>query len=110
MRLITWLLRLALFLVMLGFALSNTESVALQFFGIPEFTWRAPLVLFLLLFFGAGALIGVASAIPTVFRQRRQLGRLRKDSARALADARSAAVHSEQALSHGVRESGIRGL
>jgi lipopolysaccharide assembly protein A len=110
MRLITWLIRLALFLVMLGFALSNTESVSLQFFGIPEFTWRAPLVLFLLLFFGAGALIGVAAAIPTVFRQRRQIGRLRKESTRALADARSAAVHAEQGLSQGVRESGLRGL
>jgi lipopolysaccharide assembly protein A len=86
MRLFTWLIRLVLFLVMLGFALSNTESVSLRFFGIPEFVWRAPLVLFLLIFFAAGTFLGVVSSIPAVFRQRRQIARLRKDLARALAD------------------------
>lgn len=110
MRIVTWLVRLALFVVMLGFALSNTESVSLHFFGIPEFTWRAPLVLFLLLFFGAGALVGVAAAIPTLFRQRRQIGQLRKESARALADARAAAVQPDPGLAQGVRESGLRGF
>ena len=48
MRLISWLFKLGLFLVMMGFALSNTETATLRFFGIPEFEWRAPLVLFLL--------------------------------------------------------------
>jgi lipopolysaccharide assembly protein A len=71
---------------MLGFALSNTESVSLRFFGIPEFVWRAPLVLFLLIFFAAGTFLGVVSSIPSVFRQRRQIARLRRDLARALAD------------------------
>jgi uncharacterized integral membrane protein len=110
MRVFTWLIRLVLFVVMLGFALSNTESVSLHFFGIPEFTWRAPLVLFLLIFFGAGALIGVASAIPALYRQRRQIGQLRKESARAQADARAAAVQADSTLAQGVRESGLRGL
>jgi lipopolysaccharide assembly protein A len=110
MRIVTWVVRLALFVVMLGFALSNTELVSLHFFGIPEFTWRAPFVLFLLLFFGAGALVGVASAIPALFRQRRQIGRLQKESARAQADARAAAVLNDAALSQGARESGFRGL
>jgi lipopolysaccharide assembly protein A len=110
MRLVTWLIRLVLFIVMLGFALSNTELVSLNFFGIPEFTWRAPLVLFLLLFFGVGALVGVIAAIPTLFRQRRQIGQLRKESARVQADSRAAAVQSDPALTPGVRDSGYRGL
>lgn len=90
MRLLTWLIRLVLFVVMLGFALSNTDSVSLRFFGIPDFVWRAPLVLFLLIFFAAGALVGVLSSMPVVFRQRRQISRLRKESARATTELQQA--------------------
>jgi uncharacterized integral membrane protein len=94
MRLLTWIFRLGLFLVMMGFALSNTDTATLRFFGIPEFEWRAPMVLFLFLFFAAGALVGVIATMPLVIRQRRDIGRLRRDAdaaskaaARAAADA-----------------------
>jgi lipopolysaccharide assembly protein A len=83
MQLLTWLFRLGLFLVMMGFALSNTDTATLRFFGIPEFEWRAPLVLFLLLFFAAGALIGVIATMPMVIRQRRSIGRLRREATEA---------------------------
>jgi len=36
---LAWLLRVILFLALLGFALSNVEPVSLQFFGIPQFEW-----------------------------------------------------------------------
>ncbi len=92
MRLLTWIFRLGLFLVMMGFALSNTDTATLRFFGIPEFEWRAPMVLFLFLFFAAGALVGVIATMPLVFRQRRDIGRLRRDAdAAAKAAARAAA-------------------
>jgi len=81
MRVLTWLFRLALFLVMMGFALSNTDTATLRFFGIPQFEWRAPLVLFLLVFFAAGALLGVLAAMPMVLRQRRMVARLRREIA-----------------------------
>lgn len=81
MRVLTWLFRLALFLVMMGFALSNTDTATLRFFGIPQFEWRAPLVLFLLVFFAAGALLGVLAAMPMVLRQRRIASRLRREIA-----------------------------
>ena len=82
MRVLAWLVRLVFFLVMMGFALSNTETSTLRFFGIPQFEWRAPLVLFLLVFFAAGTLLGVLAAVPTVLRQRRELGRLRRAAAK----------------------------
>ena len=78
MGLISWLLRLALFLVMMGFALSSTDTATLRFFGIPQFEWRAPLVLFLLVFFAVGTLLGALATVPIVFRQRRELTRLRR--------------------------------
>jgi uncharacterized integral membrane protein len=78
MGLLSWLLRLALFLVMMGFALSNTDTATLRFFGIPQFEWRAPLVLFLLVFFAVGTLLGALATMPIVFRQRRELNRLRR--------------------------------
>ncbi|MFN9773912.1 MAG: lipopolysaccharide assembly LapA domain-containing protein [Burkholderiales bacterium] len=92
MRLLTWLFRLGLFLVMMGFALSNTDTATLRFFGIPEFEWRAPMVLFLFLFFAAGALVGVVATMPLVFRQRRHIGRLRRDADAATKAAAKAAT------------------
>ena len=65
---------------MMGFALSNTDTATLRFFGIPEFEWRAPMVLFLFLFFAAGALIGVIATMPAVIRQRRTIARMRRDA------------------------------
>ncbi|MFN5513161.1 MAG: lipopolysaccharide assembly LapA domain-containing protein [Burkholderiales bacterium] len=75
-----WLLRAALFLVLLGFALSNVEPVSLQFFGIPQFEWRAPLVVILLAVFTAGALLGVLATMSLVMRRHRELSLLRSKS------------------------------
>ncbi len=78
MRVVAWLFRIALFLAALGFALSNTGVTELRFFGV-ELVWRAPLVLFLLVFFAAGALLGLLGIVPTWFRMRREIGRLRRE-------------------------------
>ena len=80
MRLIAWLIRLGVFIVMVGFALSNTETATLRFFGIPQFEWRAPLVLFLLAFFAGGALLGVLATIPMVMRRNRELAAVRRQT------------------------------
>ncbi|MBU6270701.1 MAG: DUF1049 domain-containing protein [Betaproteobacteria bacterium] len=82
MTLIAWTARVLLFLVALGFALSNTGVVELRFFGI-DAEWRAPLVIFLLGFFAAGTALGIVGVVPTLFRQRREIGRLRRDLAAA---------------------------
>ncbi len=79
MSLLTWLLRVAVFLLLVGFALSNTETAAVRFFGIPQFEWRAPLVLLLLAFFALGALLGVLATMPMVLRRNRELHALRRE-------------------------------
>lgn len=78
MRVVAWLFRAVLFLVALGFALSNTGVTELRFFGV-DAVWRAPLVVFLLAFFVAGAALGLLAVVPSVFRQRREVSRLRRE-------------------------------
>lgn len=92
---LAWVLRVILFLALLGFALSNVEPVSLQFFGIPQFEWRAPLVVILLVVFAVGALLGVLATMPLVMRRKRELSLLRAQSkAPAVADPDSPTVSS----------------
>jgi uncharacterized integral membrane protein len=66
MRVVAWIFNLLLFLVALGFALSNTTVTELRFFLFgDDVAWRAPLVIFLLLFFVAGAVVGLLAAFPS---------------------------------------------
>jgi uncharacterized integral membrane protein len=77
MNVLGWIVRIALFLVLLLFAMSNTELVTLRLWGA-NLAWREPLVLFLLAFFASGAALGLLAIVPTLFRQRREIGRLRR--------------------------------
>ncbi|MGH8686801.1 MAG: lipopolysaccharide assembly protein LapA domain-containing protein, partial [Burkholderiales bacterium] len=61
MRLLTWTIRLALFLLLLAFAVRNTETATLRLYF--DLAWRAPLVVMLLAFFAAGALFGLLAAL-----------------------------------------------
>lgn len=80
MRVLTAIFNLLLFLVALGFALSNTSVTELRFFLFGnDAVWRAPLVIFLLMFFVAGAVVGLLAAIPAFFRNKREISRLRKE-------------------------------
>ena len=78
MRLIAWIVRVMLFLAALGFALSNTGLTELRFFGV-DVARRAPLVIFLLAFFAAGTAMGLLGVVPMLFRQRREIARLRRE-------------------------------
>lgn len=77
MRIVTWTIRIALFILLLAFAARNTEPATLRFYF--DFAWQAPLVLILLAFFAAGALLGVAAAFGGILRQRREAARLRRE-------------------------------
>lgn len=79
MRLIAWVLKLLVFLVLLGFALGNTEPVRMGFFGQQDVAITAPLVVFLLLFFLIGLLLGLATLLPRLYRQRREIARHKRD-------------------------------
>ncbi len=78
MRILTWAIRLALFILLLAFAAKNTDPVTLRFFF--DSAWQAPLVALLLAFFVAGALLGLMAAAALLLRQRRELQRLRRDA------------------------------
>jgi uncharacterized integral membrane protein len=73
MKFLSRLTSIILFILFFGFALKNTQEVALRFFL--DYEVRAPLVLMLLTFFAAGAVLGVLALTPTVFRYRRNISR-----------------------------------
>ena len=89
MRFVTRAIWFALFILLLAFAAANTAPATLRFYF--DYVWQAPLVLLLLAFFAAGTLFGVAAALGTVMRQRREVLRLRREL-RARAAAREAPV------------------
>ncbi|MGH8723181.1 MAG: lipopolysaccharide assembly protein LapA domain-containing protein, partial [Burkholderiales bacterium] len=63
MRILTWTIRIALFILLLAFAARNTEPVTLRFYF--DFAWEAPLVVLLLAFFVAGAALGLLAVLGT---------------------------------------------
>jgi len=77
MRYLNWLLRTLLFIALLGFAVKNDQPVTLRyFFG---YEWQSSLVVVLLLFFAAGAIVGVLAMLVNVLQQRREIARLKRD-------------------------------
>lgn len=76
MRILTWLLRLALFLVLLGLAIKNDGVVAVRFFFDTQ--WQTPLVVVMLLMFVFGALLGATATVSKLFFQHREIRRLKR--------------------------------
>ena len=76
MRAIVWILRAAVFLLLLGLAIKNSGSVELRFFLGKVGQW--PLSLVLLVTFVAGVAVGISATLATMLRQRREIGQLRK--------------------------------
>ena len=76
MRIVTWTVRLVLFILLLAFAAMNTEPVTLRFYF--DLAWQAPLMAVLLAFFVAGVAFGLLAMLGTWFAQRREIARLRR--------------------------------
>ncbi len=74
MKLLLWLLRGAIFIVLFGLGIKNSSSVDLRFFLDQH--WQAPLSLVLLGAFTAGVIVGLAAMLGVWTRQRRELTRL----------------------------------
>jgi uncharacterized integral membrane protein len=70
MKFISTIVGFIIFVLFFGFALKNSQEVDLQLFL--HYELRGPLVLMLLGFFVAGAVLGVLALTPTVFRHRRE--------------------------------------
>ena len=83
MRFLIWLLRAIVFVLLFGLAIENSGPVVLRAYF--ESFWRVPLSLVMLVCFAAGAAIGVSAAFATLVRQRRDLGQLRRELAKAAA-------------------------
>lgn len=66
-------LKLLVFLLVLGFALKNSHPAT--FHSFLGYEWQAPLIVLLGSAFVLGALVGVLALLPTHFRLRRELGR-----------------------------------
>jgi uncharacterized integral membrane protein len=77
MRYLGWLLKLALFVVVLTFAVKNTAPVTVRYYLGTE--WEAPLILVLLVFFVLGAVFGLVAGLAHQFRQRREIAALKRE-------------------------------
>jgi len=82
MQAIVWIVRFAIVVVLVWFAVKNAQVITI--YGLPNQEWQAPLVFILLIVFVAGMLIGLLAWVPTVVRQRREIGRLKKAAANPL--------------------------
>jgi putative membrane protein len=78
MRYLSWILRLLLFVLLFGFALKNSDPVTVRFYLGTH--WEASLALVLLVSFGIGVAAGVIGCLTYVYRQRREILQLRKES------------------------------
>lgn len=78
MRYLSVISGIALFLLALGFALKNSNSITLHYFL--GYQWQAPLALILVTVFGLGAVSGIAATLGLIFRQRREIQKLRREA------------------------------
>ena len=76
MRIVTWTIRLFVFVLLLAFAAKNTDPVTLRFYF--DLALQTPLILALFGAFALGAFFGVLSLLRTLLRQRREIGALRR--------------------------------
>ncbi len=79
MQTFVWIIRFLLVVVLVWFAARNSDTVKLRGF-LSDQSWEAPLVFVLLVVFVTGVVIGLLAWVPTVVRQRREIGRLRRAS------------------------------
>lgn len=78
MRIVFLLVKIVVFLLLLGFAFKNSDSVVVRYFLGLE--WQAPLVLVLLVFFGIGTATGVTASFGVILRQRREILGLKREA------------------------------
>lgn len=96
MRYLVWILRLAVFVVVLMFALKNTGPVTVNFFA-DHVMAGVPLIVVMLVAFILGIAFGFLVALPAVMRKRRESARLRRDISRLEEQLRSPASRTESA-------------
>ena len=76
MKYLAWVLKFALFVLVLTFAVRNADPVTVRYYFGGE--WQAPLIFVLLVAFCAGVAVGLAAGMPQLFRQRREIAALKR--------------------------------
>jgi uncharacterized integral membrane protein len=74
-RSLALVIKIVLFLLLLGFAVKNSETVSVRY--LMGLEWQAPLSLVLLIFFVLGVLLGLLGCSRHLFKNRREINRLR---------------------------------
>lgn len=77
MRYLSWLFGFVLFLLALGFAVKNSDTVIVNYYL--GYQWQAPMVLVMLVFFISGVAVGIVASLGYLFRQRREIFFLKKE-------------------------------
>ena len=67
MQALVWIVRFVIIVILVWFALKNSQQVEVK--GFPGQVWETPLVFALLVAFIAGVVMGLLAWIPTVVRQ-----------------------------------------
>lgn len=98
MRYFVWALRLLVFVVVLLFALKNTDKVNVYFFA-DHLISEVPLIVVMLGSFVVGTVFGLLLTVPGVLRRRREAAALRRELAAAQAAASGQAPPVETAPS-----------
>lgn len=78
MTALTWAIRATIFVFLVVFATQNTDPVSLRL--LPGAVWQTPLVIALLAFFIGGVILGALSLLGVIFRQRREISRLKREA------------------------------
>ena len=77
MRYLVWILKLTVFVLVLAFAVKNTELVTVRYYFGGE--WQSPLVFVLLVAFCVGVAAGFSAGLAQTFRQRREIAALKRE-------------------------------
>ncbi len=75
MKVLLWLLRIAVFIALFGLSIKNSNPVELRFFL--DRSWIAPLSLTVLVTFAIGVAVGFTTLASTLVALRREISRLR---------------------------------
>lgn len=77
MQYLMWIIKVALFLLILSFAIVNTDPVTVRYYLGHQ--WEAPLVVVVLIAVCTGALVGLLTGLFQTLRLRRQIAALKRE-------------------------------
>ena len=77
MNYLAWVLKFVLFVLVLTFAVRNTDLVTVRYYFGGE--WQTPLVFVLLVAFCVGVALGLVAGMSVLVRQRREIATLKRE-------------------------------